>query len=92
MKFYIIVHLCRLWDLEHSDNYVLNLEGHCSYDSNESLFCVGFCEEKGNLLFANSLLFLSDIYCLILLYTYILLLCNIIIYYLAEKKERNGTI
>lgn len=37
----------RLWDLEHNDNYVLSLEGHSSYDSNESLLCVGYNAEKG---------------------------------------------
>lgn len=37
----------RLWDLEQNDNYVLSLEGHSSYDSNESLLCVGYNPERG---------------------------------------------
>ncbi|XP_076446737.1 intraflagellar transport protein 140 homolog [Babylonia areolata] len=39
----------RMWDLEHNDNYVLTLDGHSSYDQNESLLCVGYSEEKATL-------------------------------------------
>ena len=48
---------CRLWDLEHNDNYVLSLDGHSSYDQNESLLCVGYNAEKGSVL-----IFLSRIF------------------------------
>ncbi|KAK7111421.1 intraflagellar transport protein 140 homolog [Littorina saxatilis] len=39
----------RLWDLEHNDNYVLTLDGHSSYDHNESLLCVGYNADRGML-------------------------------------------
>lgn len=38
---------CRMWDLEHEDNYILSLEGHNSYDHNESITCISYCPEKG---------------------------------------------
>ncbi|XP_071106694.1 intraflagellar transport protein 140 homolog [Haliotis cracherodii] len=39
----------RMWDLEQDDNYVLSLDAHSSYDSNESIMCVAYCAEKGML-------------------------------------------
>ena len=40
---------CRLWDLDLDDNYVLSLDGHSSYDQNETIICLGFNAEKGRL-------------------------------------------
>lgn len=37
-----------MWDLEREDNYILSLEGHNSYDHNESITCISYCPEKGN--------------------------------------------
>lgn len=39
----------RMWDLEQEDNYILSLEGHNSYDHNESITCISYCPEKGTL-------------------------------------------
>ena len=36
-----------MWDLENEENYILTLDGHSGYDSNETITCIHFCEKKG---------------------------------------------
>ncbi|XP_052768007.1 intraflagellar transport protein 140 homolog [Mya arenaria] len=37
----------RMWDLENEENYILHLDGHSGYDSNENITCLAFCDNKG---------------------------------------------
>ncbi|XP_041362442.1 intraflagellar transport protein 140 homolog [Gigantopelta aegis] len=37
----------RLWDLDLDDNYVLSLDGHSSYDQNETIICLAYNAERG---------------------------------------------
>ena len=41
------VFIDRMWDLENEENYILTLDGHSGYDSNETITCIHFCEKKG---------------------------------------------
>ncbi|ELT94193.1 hypothetical protein CAPTEDRAFT_114177 [Capitella teleta] len=36
----------RMWDLDKEENFILNLEGHSSFDRMEILTCVAFCSTK----------------------------------------------
>ena len=37
----------RMFDLDHEENYLLSLENHPGYVTNEQILCVDYCEKKG---------------------------------------------
>ena len=57
------VFIDRMWDLENEENYILTLDGHSGYDSNETITCIHFCEKKGKKskhLFHTTLIFANE--------------------------------
>lgn len=40
--------VCRLWDLERDENYILSLDETLGFEKGEMINCVSHCAAKGN--------------------------------------------
>ena len=40
------VSVCRMWDVDKEENFVLNLDNQPGYERSENINCVAFCDKK----------------------------------------------